>query len=121
MSFCKERVKLASFLAAVTFSSGCATPGAQRFGMSFLPAVPRQSPEVMAAALEAPPVPGNKWITESHAFLKPNIEFPPRPSLVDLRLRRADDRFNQGRELYNQGDIAGARVEFDAAIDTLLR
>ena len=119
MSFLEKRVKLASCLAVVTLTSGCATPGAQRFGMSFLPSAPRQTQPV-TVALEAPPVPSNKWITESHVFLKPAIEFPPRPSQADLRLRRADDRFNKGRELYQQGDASGARAEFDAAIDILL-
>lgn len=39
---------------------------------------------------------------------------------TDDRLKRADARFNNGRQLYFEGDMAGARREFDAAVDTLL-
>lgn len=129
MSFSEKRVKLAFCLTVAAFSSGCATPGAQRFGMSFLPAIVRPAKEpvhlaarepVQVALEDPPPVPNNKWLTESHTFLKPAIAFPPRPSDVDLRLRRASDRFNKGRELFQQGETAAARVEFDAAIDILL-
>src|SRR5687767_12444951 len=110
MAFCEKRLKVASGLAVVVFSSGCATPGAQRFGMSFLPPAPRQTTQVVAVTVEAPAVPTNKWITESHTFLKPAIEFPPRPSQVDLRMRRAEERFNRGRDFYNQGNTSAARV-----------
>lgn len=123
MTFCSKRLKLASGLAAVVFSSGCATPGAQRFGMSFLPQVPRpvQSHPVLQVAFEPPPpVPANKWITESHTYFKPAAEFPPRPSQVDLRIRRANERFDRGRESFDQGNAVAARVEFDAAVDILL-
>lgn len=120
MVFCKKRLKLASVAAVVVVSSSCTTPGAQRFGMSFLPPAPRQTGQVLQVKMEAPPPAANKWITESHAFLKPTIEFPPRPSQVDLRIRRADDRFNRGRDYFNQGNTAAARTEFDAAVDLLL-
>jgi membrane-bound lytic murein transglycosylase D len=53
-------------------------------------------------------------------FLSPNLEIPPRPSDVDMRIRRADDRFRRGKQMYDQGDVVEARVEFDAAIDILL-
>lgn len=38
----------------------------------------------------------------------------------DERLQRADEHFNNGRQFYFQGNLAGARREFDAAVDTLL-
>jgi membrane-bound lytic murein transglycosylase D len=41
-------------------------------------------------------------------------------SEADDRLKRADARFNNGRQLYFQGDMTGARREFDAAVDVLL-
>jgi membrane-bound lytic murein transglycosylase D len=38
----------------------------------------------------------------------------------DERLQRADEHFNNGRQFYFQGNLAGARREFDAAVDALL-
>jgi len=39
---------------------------------------------------------------------------------VDGRIRRADERFENGRRLFTAGNADSARVEFDAAIDILL-
>lgn len=39
---------------------------------------------------------------------------------ADERIERADQHFNAGRQLYFQGNLAGARREFDAAVDALL-
>lgn len=38
----------------------------------------------------------------------------------DARISKADAHFEDGRRLYFQGDLAGARKEFDAAVDVLL-
>jgi len=40
---------------------------------------------------------------------------------ADDCLRRSDGHFNTGRQLYFEGDLAGARREFDQAVDALLR
>src|SRR6185437_6939159 len=39
---------------------------------------------------------------------------------ADDRLSRADEHLNTGRQLYFQGDLDGARREFDLAVDALL-
>ena len=39
---------------------------------------------------------------------------------TDARLLRAETHFNLGRQMYFEGDLAGARREFDAAVDALL-
>ncbi len=39
---------------------------------------------------------------------------------TDDRLKRADAHFSAGRQMYFQGNLAGARREFDAAVDALL-
>src|SRR5579875_461396 len=44
----------------------------------------------------------------------------PHSPETDDRLARADSHFSAGRQFYFQGNLAGARHEFDAAIDTLL-
>jgi len=40
---------------------------------------------------------------------------------ADECLRLSDSHFNAGRQLYFEGDLAGARREFDQAVDALLR
>jgi peptidoglycan lytic transglycosylase D len=44
----------------------------------------------------------------------------PHSPETDDRLSRADAHFNAGRQFYFQGNLTGARREFDAAVDTLL-
>jgi len=86
--------------------------------MSFLPSAPKQSSAVSTLA-EAPVVTANPYLSES-AYLKPNVTIPPKPSQVDIRIRRADERFADGRRLFTLGDLSAARAEFDAAVDILL-
>jgi membrane-bound lytic murein transglycosylase D len=45
---------------------------------------------------------------------------PEPASAVSDALRRADRHFNSGRQLYFQGDLAGARHEFDESVNALL-
>lgn len=45
---------------------------------------------------------------------------PASPEAAD-RIARADKHFSTGQQFYRQGDVAGARREFDAAVDVLLR
>ncbi len=42
------------------------------------------------------------------------------PDATDALLQKAQRHFDSGREFYFRGDVAGARREFDAAVDTLL-
>ncbi|HTU48250.1 MAG TPA: transglycosylase SLT domain-containing protein [Bryobacteraceae bacterium] len=44
----------------------------------------------------------------------------PHSPEADERLTRADAHFNAGRQFYFQGNLSGARHEFDAAVDALL-
>jgi len=44
----------------------------------------------------------------------------PQSPEADNRLAKADSHYNAGRQLYFQGDLDGARKEFDAAVDVLL-
>ena len=39
---------------------------------------------------------------------------------MDSRIYKAEGHFDAGRKLYQQADFAGARREFDAAMDILL-
>jgi len=86
--------------------------------MSFLPQAPKQ-PTAVSTLAEAPVVTANPYLTES-AYLKPNLTIPPKPSQVDIRIRRADERFSNGKRLFSKADFSAARAEFDAAVDILL-
>jgi membrane-bound lytic murein transglycosylase D len=44
-----------------------------------------------------------------------------RTAQADECLRLSDSHFNSGRQLYFEGDLAGARREFDQAVDALLK
>lgn len=44
----------------------------------------------------------------------------PHSPETDERIKRADEHLTAGRKMYFEGDLAGARREFDAAVDTLL-
>jgi membrane-bound lytic murein transglycosylase D len=55
-----------------------------------------------------------------------NLAAPPQQRTAvhsaeaDERIQRADQHLNAGKQLYFQGDLTGARREFDASIDALL-
>lgn len=103
---------------SLSFLSGCAGAGAQRYASAFLPAMTREP--VVTPWLHAPAVPANTGHQGSVALLQPALDMPARPSVVDMRIRRAEDRFRRGRDLFGQGDSMSARIEFDAAVDILL-
>lgn len=46
--------------------------------------------------------------------------FPAKPTRKDERMSRAETMFEEGRKLYQAGDVAGARKLFDEAIDLVL-
>ena len=104
--------------------TGCATmaPSPNAFRTSFLPPVPAARPGDAKPALDgfdAPPA-----ITPVvYSNSAPNLagpQFPPRPTEADTRLRRAEDRFKEGKRLHIAGDLEGARKQFDQALDMVL-
>lgn len=46
--------------------------------------------------------------------------FPAKPTRKDERMSRAESMFEEGRKLYQAGDLAGARKLFDEALDLVL-
>lgn len=58
------------------------------------------------------------YAKESPRFLAP--DFPPRPTQLELRLLQAEERYQTGRRLYQQGEYGAARKEFDVALDLIL-
>lgn len=54
------------------------------------------------------------------SILETDTDSLPHSPETDERLKRADAHLTTGRQMYFEGDLAGARREFDAAVDTLL-
>ncbi len=48
------------------------------------------------------------------------VDNTPHSAEADERLARAETHFNTGRQFYFEGNLEGARREFDAAVDALL-
>jgi len=88
--------------------------------MGFLPPAPRTAVPDTHLVVEAPIVTPNPYLSDSSYFVNANLNVPPRPSPTDTRIRRADERFQKGKHFFSEGNVAGARTEFDAAIDILL-
>ncbi|HET8546625.1 MAG TPA: transglycosylase SLT domain-containing protein [Bryobacteraceae bacterium] len=87
--------------------------------MSFLPPAPKNAVLVDPVA-EAPRVEANLYLPSSPSLVNPAFQVPPRPTAADMRIRRAEEKYQNGRRLYEQGRADEARREFDGAIDVLL-
>ena len=99
--------------------SGCANSTTnQRLIMDFMPPAPKQA--VASSVVDTPQVVPALSVAESPVFLKSTLQLPPKPSVVDIRLRQSHERFSAGKKAYQDGDILSARAEFDKAIDLLL-
>lgn len=106
-----------TFLLSLLLLTGCATTSSQTFLMSFLPPAPRPTGPAVETA-ERPVLPPNPYVAKSILFMKPAVTL--KPSATETVLKWAEDRFQTGRRLYQSGDAAGAREEFDRALDILL-
>src|ERR1700761_9055638 len=62
----------------------------------------------------------NSGDNEYSSVIRDNESNAPRTSEGDSRIARADAHVNRGRQLYFEGDLAGAKREFDASVDSLL-
>jgi len=105
----------AAFLSLVL--SSCVSSKPQAFKLSFLPS----TPQPVVIKLEDPPrMASAAYGNESPELIRRALATPPRPAEVEGFLVAAEDHFQNGRRLYIQGDIPGARREFDRAMDVLL-
>lgn len=97
--------------------TGCISSKPQAFKLSFLPS----TPITVTPTFEEPPqIVSHYYSNETPDLIQRALSTAPRAPEVDGRIVRADDRFEAGRKLYQAGDIAGARREFDAAVEVLL-
>ena len=71
--------------------------------------------------LEQPPrIIASQLADESPDLVRRAFATPPRAAEVDGLIAGAEDHFQTGKRLYIQGDISGARREFDRSLDVLL-
>ncbi len=98
--------------------ASCISSKPANFKLSFLPT----TPVPFEAAFEQPPqiVADNRYSGEAPNLVHRTLSIAPRIPEVETRMVKAEDRFEAGKRLYQQGDTAGARREFDTAIDMLL-
>ncbi len=113
---------LLSFLmvAAVLGCAGCGYTQQSRFQMSFLPSPPRAGAESAEDLPQPPVVEANTYLSQAPPILLAANTSLPRKTNADSLLFRAEQSFERGKRLYQANDIAGARREFDAAIDSIL-
>lgn len=96
---------------------GCANSKPQAFKLSFLPS----TPQPVTITIEEPPrMSATRYTNESPDLVRRALISAPRPAEIEGLLVTAEDHFQAGKRLYGQGDIAGARREFDLSIDVLL-
>src|SRR5581483_3322793 len=107
---------LCSALSIVSLGSfGCMASRPQQFANSFLPAAP-SAPSAVDIA-EPPHI--DLYANEKPAIVN-RITTVAAQSDAESRMRRADERFEAGKRLYQLGDLMGARVVFDGAVELLL-
>lgn len=111
----KTHPVLAGALLATALSVGSAQAGIPHGSLSGIQPVPHAIADATADAESGsvPPI-ATGDITASTEYSGVHS------AEADDRLKRADTHFNNGRQLYFENDMAGARREFDAAVEVLL-
>ncbi|HEY6390599.1 MAG TPA: transglycosylase SLT domain-containing protein [Bryobacteraceae bacterium] len=114
-----QRFRVLLYIATVALAVplvSCMSSKPQSFRLSFLPATPLPAEPISEDAPVIAPV----YANSSPDLVHRALAVAPKPLEVDSRIFKAEGRFETGKKLYQQGDIAGARREFDAAVDMLL-
>lgn len=116
-------VQVVVFIWILGFAGCTPTTRPEVFRNSFLPPSPRpaEAPpeETLERVAEPPQLQALYSPKEFPNFLRTEPNVPPRPQL-DIRIRRAEERFQAGKRAYLDGDLEAARTEFDRAVDILL-
>ncbi len=111
-------------LVLVLLVNGCAVRTAglkQPIVHSFLPQAPIVNMEEAAASIpkdlvDTPPA----LYSNALPNLTHNTQSMLRLTEIEIRLRKAEERFNAGKKAYADGETERARVDFNRAIDLLL-
>jgi len=108
---------IAGTISLAVVLSSCASSKPQAFKLSFLPSTPQP---VVVTIEEPPRMTLVRYANESPELVRRALAATPRPSEAEGLIVMAEDHFQSGKRLYGQGDIAGARREFDLSLDVLL-
>src|SRR4051812_9149129 len=111
-----------SFLIAgvAVSTAACGFTQQTRFQMSFLPSAPHAVDADVETLPPPPAVQSNLYLQQTPSFLLSSSQLPPRKTTGVALVMRAEQTFQQGKRFYQSNDMAGARREFDAAIDLML-
>src|ERR1035438_3594949 len=102
---------LSSLLILLAFPlASCVSSKSQAFKLSFLPSTPAP---VESTFEEPPTIAPSLYSNETPNLIQRALATPPRPPETDTRIFKAEGHFETGRKLYQQGDLAAARREFD--------
>jgi len=109
-------------LAAAVTAAGCGFNQQNRFQTSFLPSVPHATVADSESLPPPPAIEPNKYLEQAPpAFLLASAQILPRKTSGDAIVLRAEQTFQHGKRNYQSNDFAGARRDFDAAIDLMLQ
>jgi len=106
-------------LAAAVLTASCGLSQQSRFQMAFLPSVPTPSGAELESAPSVAAQP-NVYLKDIPPFLIAASTVPEHKTRFDANVQRAEQAFQQGKRLYQSQDFAGARREFDNAVDWML-
>jgi membrane-bound lytic murein transglycosylase D len=116
----RTRLLVSLLLISVALSvAGCGYPQQSRLQTAFLPAAPHPASSGLEIA-EPPPSQPNPYLHAGPMFLRENPPLPIRDARADALIRRAEQKFQQGRRYYQAKELERARGEFDGAIDLML-
>ena len=114
----KTRLLFSVALASLVVFTSCGSINQQsRFQNAFLPTLPH--PAAPAPELDEPPQ-LNTYLAAVPTLASSEPQLPPF-TRADGLMRRADQRFQRGRKLYQAHDPENARRQFDEAIDLMLQ
>jgi membrane-bound lytic murein transglycosylase D len=107
------------FVAALA-AGGCSyTTQTAKVHAPFVPPAPKPAP---AAILPEPPVtPASSPVLAITSVLRDSFQLSEARRAAESQIQLANLRFQRGKGLYQANDMAGARVEFNAAIDLMLQ
>ena len=115
----QSKISFSFCVFAVALSAGCGYNQQSHFQMSFLPPAPRNAAAI--ALPEPPPVQPNLYLTtEVPSLILASATIPRTHTEADSLIQNAERAYRSGRRFYQINDQAGARREFDRAIDLML-
>ncbi len=111
-------LQVASAAGFVVLTSCAAATRPQQFRTFFLPPGPAPAP-VEQGITDPPPLALSLYANEV-PFTGSSLPYLPRPTDTEFLLKRANDRFANGKRAVQEGRVEDARREFNRAIEILM-